>query len=317
MSADDALVVSHVTHRYKERVAVDDLSLTVRRGEAFLFLGPNGSGKTTLFRLLSTLIPLQAGEATLLGHDLRSDAHGARRALGVVFQAPSLDKKLTVAENLKHHGRLYGLSGAVLRERIAAKLASVGLSDRAGDLTEKLSGGQRRRVELAKALLSEPQLLLLDEPSTGLDPAARIDLWRTLATLQKQDGVTLIATTHLLEEAERADRLAIMDRGKLVALDTPDNLRSQVGGDAIVVRCDEPTELARAIGERFGSEAAVIDGAVRLEQPEGHQWVPRLVEAFPQAIRSVTLGKPTLEDVFIDCTGHRFADDQAPMTKPQ
>lgn len=308
MLADDALVVSHVTHRYGERTAVDDLSFSVRRGEAFMLLGPNGSGKTTLFRLLSTLIPLQTGHVSLLGYDLHTASAAARQALGVVFQAPSLDKKLTVAENLKHHGRLYGIAGAELRSRIDARLAAVGLTDRAGDLVERLSGGMRRRVELAKTLLSEPRLLLMDEPSTGLDPAARIDLWRTLRQLQQRDGVTLVATTHLLEEAERADRLAIMDRGRLAALDTPDNLRAEVGGDAIVIRCDEPNELSRVIAEKFGCQSSVIDGAVRLEQPDGHQWVPRLVEAFPQAILSISLGKPTLEDVFVDRTGHEFTD---------
>ena len=310
MASDDALVVSHVTHRYGERTAVDDLSFSVGRGEAFLFLGPNGSGKTTLFRLLSTLIPLQQGDVSLLGHDLRTAATAARRVMGVVFQAPSLDKKLTVAENLKHHGRLYGLRGQTLRSRIEAKLAGVNLSDRAGDLVEKLSGGMRRRVELAKALLSEPQLLLLDEPSTGLDPAARIDLWRTLKSLQQKEGVTLVVTTHLLEEAERADRIAIMHQGRLAALDTPDRLRAEVGGDAIVIRCERPEELSRSIAEQFGCQPMVVDGAVRLEIPEGHQWVPRLVEAFPTAIQSVTLGKPTLEDVFIDRTGHVFDGDQ-------
>ncbi|MCA9234608.1 MAG: ABC transporter ATP-binding protein, partial [Planctomycetales bacterium] len=272
--------------------------------------GPNGSGKTTLFRLLSTLIPLQQGDVSLLGHDLRTAATAARRVMGVVFQAPSLDKKLTVAENLKHHGRLYGLRGQTLRSRIEAKLAGVNLSDRAGDLVEKLSGGMRRRVELAKALLSEPQLLLLDEPSTGLDPAARIDLWRTLKSLQQKEGVTLVVTTHLLEEAERADRIAIMHQGRLAALDTPDRLRAEVGGDAIVIRCERPEELSQSIAERFGCQPMVVDGAVRLEIPEGHQWVPRLVEAFPTAIQSVTLGKPTLEDVFIDRTGHVFDGDQ-------
>ena len=307
MSADDALMVSHVSHRYGERTALDDLSLTVRRGEAFLFLGPNGSGKTTQFRLLSTLIPLQQGEVVVMGCSLRTAAAAARREIGVVFQAPSLDRKLTVAENLKHHGRLYGLGGAPLRAAIEAKLAAVGLADRASELVEKLSGGMKRRVELAKALLSRPKLLLLDEPSTGLDPAARIDLWRALGDLQRTQGTTLVATTHLLEEAERADRIAILDQGRLAALDSPDALRAAVGGDAIVIRCADPTQLAAAIGERFDCRSMVVDGAVRLEVPDGHLWIPRLVESFPQEILSVSLGKPTLEDVFIDLTGHKFA----------
>ena len=290
-------------------MAVDSLSLEIGVGEIFVFLGPNGSGKTTLFRVLSTLIPLQAGEVTLLGHDLRSQMDAARQKMGVVFQAPSLDKKLTVAENLHHQGVLYGLPAEELNQRKTEMLAALGLTDRAKERAEKLSGGQRRRVELAKGMLHRPRLLLMDEPSTGLDPGARADLWKTLRQVREQDGVTIVMTTHLLEEAERADRIAIMHEGKLAALDTPAALQASVGGDSITIRTEQPTELAEAIHVRFECEAVVLDGTVRLEQPDGHQWISKLVEAFPEKIESITLGKPTLEDVFIDCTGHRFLDE--------
>lgn len=306
MSADSAIEIASCTHRYDARVAVDNLSLSILQGEIFVFLGPNGSGKTTLFRVLSTLIPLQQGEIRILGHDLHLAANAIRSKLGVVFQAPSLDKKLTVAENLHHQGKLYGLGGGELRDRIEQMLAAVGIADRAGDLTETLSGGLRRRVELAKGLLHRPQLLLLDEPSTGLDPGARSDLWKYLHQIRANDGVTIVLTTHLLEEADRADRIAIMHTGKLAALDTPAALQASVGGDAITIRTPQPTELAGAIRVKFNCEATVLDGSVRLEQPEGHQWIARLVEAYPAEIESITLGKPTLEDVFIDRTGHRF-----------
>ena len=306
MSADSAIDVSAVSHRYGSRTAVDGLSLSVASGEIFVFLGPNGSGKTTLFRVLSTLIPLQTGEITMLGYNLRKEAASIRSRLGVVFQAPSLDKKLTVAENLLYQGKLYGLSGAGLRNRCEEMLTALGIADRAGDLTETLSGGMRRRVELAKGLLHRPQLLLLDEPSTGLDPGARSDLWKYLQQLRTSDGVTIVLTTHLLEEADRADRIAIMHEGRLAALDTPAALQASVGGDSITIRTEQPTELAAAIHKRFDCEVTVMENNVRLEQPDGHQWIARLVEAFPSEIQTITLGKPTLEDVFIDRTGHRF-----------
>lgn len=301
-----AIAARHVSYRYGDRLAVDDLSLDVAAGEVFVFLGPNGSGKTTLFRLLSTLIPLQEGEISILGDDLRRKTTAVRRQLGVVFQSPSLDKKLTVAENLRHQGRLYGLASRELRSRSDELLAAVGLTDRAKDIVETLSGGMRRRVELAKSMLHSPRLLLLDEPSTGLDPGARSDLWKYLRQVREREGTTIVLTTHLLDEADRADRIAIMHQGKLAALDAPEALRAAIGGDAITIKTERPDRLAAGIRDRFQCEPKIIDGAVRLEQADGHQWIPRLVEAFPVDIQSITLGKPTLEDVFIARTGHRF-----------
>lgn len=309
-----AITITHVSHRYGERLALDDLSLQIAPAEVFALLGPNGSGKTTLFRLLSTLIPLQQGDVQIFGHDLKRAPTAARAAMGVVFQAPSLDRKLTVTENLRHQGRLYGLHGQLLQQRIDELLGQLGLSDRARDMVETLSGGLRRRVELAKGMLHHPRLLILDEPSTGLDPGARADLWRYLHRIREADGVTIVLTTHLLEEAERADRIAIMHEGQLVALDTPDALRAQVGGDSITITSEEPAALAAAIRERFQCEVTQFDSSLRLEQPEGHEWIPRLVEAFGNQIQTITLGKPTLEDVFIARTGHRFWDEAAPRT---
>ena len=306
MNASAAIFVSRLVHRYGERTALAGLDLEVERGEIFALLGPNGGGKTTLFRLLSTLIPLQEGEIRVLGHDVSRQTAEVRGRIGVVFQAPSLDKKLTVAENLRHQGHLYGMSGAGLRRRQDEMLARLGLADRRRELVETLSGGMRRRVELAKGMLHSPQLLLLDEPSTGLDPGARSDLWDYLRQVRERDGVTVVLTTHLLEEAEKADRLAILNAGSLVALDTPEALRASVGGDSLTIETDEPEPLAAAIHARFEYAAAVVDGSVRLERPDAPQLVSRLLEAFPGRIHSITLGKPTLEDVFIARTGHRF-----------
>ena len=295
-----------VQYRYGDRQAIRGLTFDVKAGEVFTLLGPNGSGKTTLFRLLSTLAPMQQGEVEIFGNDLRSQADQVRALLGVVFQAPSLDKKLTVAENLHCHGKLYGLGGGELKQRIQTMLTRVGLADRAGESVDKLSGGLRRRVELAKGLLHQPRLLLLDEPSTGLDPAARSDLWRYLEQVREEQGVTILATTHLLEEAQRADRIAIMHKGELAALDTPANLQASVGGDAITIRSGDAEALATAINDRFSCDARVIDDAVRLEQENGAAWTPKLFEAFGDQITELTIGKPTLEDVFIARTGHRF-----------
>ncbi|HXT58252.1 MAG TPA: ABC transporter ATP-binding protein [Pirellulales bacterium] len=306
MNASAAISVSRLVHRYGERTALAGLDLQVDRGEVFALLGPNGGGKTTLFRLLSTLIPLQQGEIRVLGYDVARQTAAVRERIGVVFQAPSLDKKLTVAENLRHQGHLYGMSGGALRSRQEEMLARLGLADRRRELVETLSGGMRRRVELAKGMLHSPQLLLLDEPSTGLDPGARSDLWDYLRQVRERDGVTVVLTTHLLEEAEKADRLAILNAGSLVALDTPEALRASVGGDSLTIETDEPESLAAAIHARFEYAAAVVDGSVRLERHDAPQLVARLLEAFPGRIHSITLGKPTLEDVFIARTGHRF-----------
>jgi ABC-2 type transport system ATP-binding protein len=289
--------IDGLTHRYGERLALDGVTFSVRKGEVFGLLGPNGGGKTTLFKILSTALRPTSGSARIEGVDVRDDA--VRRRIGVVFQAPSLDQKLTVAENLLHQGHLYGLRGSALRLRIDEELGRFKLSDRARDRVEKLSGGLQRRVELAKSLLHRPEVLLLDEPSTGLDPGARRDLWDALRSLK---GVTVLLTTHLLEEAERCDRLAILHKGKLVALGAPLDLRGEIGGDVVTVRAKDAEALAAAIREKLGETATVVQGAVRLARERGHELVGRLVETFPGLVESVTVAKPSLEDVFLTKT---------------
>lgn len=301
-----AVEIIDVSHRYGRRRALANLGFTVRPGEIFAILGPNGSGKTTLFRLLSTLVPPQSGAIRVLGHDVAGEPATVRSLIGVVFQSPSLDKKLTVAENVRCQGWLYGLSGADLNDRSKRMLDRLGLSARAGDRVETLSGGLRRRVELAKGMLHAPRLLLLDEPSTGIDPAARIEMWNYLESIARGDGVTVILTTHLLDEADRADRLAILDEGTLVALDTPAALRQTVGGDTIAIESDRPSELAAEIESRLHIQTSLVDGRIRLERQDGHLWISQIVEAFPGRIRSITLSQPSLEDVFIARTGRQF-----------
>ena len=305
-----AIRVSGLSHFYGSRQALRSLDLQIHEREVFAFLGPNGGGKTTLFRVLSTLIPCQQGEVSLLGFDLPAHVADVRRRIGVVFQAPSLDKKLTVAENIRHQAALYGVGGKLLRDRQQVLMEQLGIADRENELTETLSGGLRRRVELAKGMIHQPQLLLLDEPSTGLDPGARADLWRYLERLRDDSGVTIVLTTHLLDEAERADRIAILDEGSIVALDRPDALRGSIGGDTITIETDDADSLAMAIRDQFDVHTEIVAGRVRLEQTEAGEWVAKLVKAFPDRVQSITLAKPTLEDVFIQKTGHRFWRDK-------
>jgi ABC-2 type transport system ATP-binding protein len=301
-----AIVVDNIRHRYDSRTALDGISFAVHAAELFGLLGPNGSGKTTLFRILSTLMLPSEGRATIMGSDAGKESSRLRRQIGVVFQAQSVDIKLTAAENLRHQGHLYGLSGAPLRARIAEMLGRVGLADRANDRVETFSGGMQRRVELAKGLLHHPSVLLLDEPTTGLDPGARRDLWQYLRILRDEERVTVIVTTHLMEDAERCDRLAILNAGKLVALGTPSALKREIGGDVILLEVGNAESLAQRIGSRFAVEASVLDGKVRIERENGHRFVTDVVEAFPGEVQSVSVSKSTLEDVFIHRTGHRF-----------
>jgi ABC-2 type transport system ATP-binding protein len=278
----------------------------VRAGEIFGLLGPNGSGKTTLFRILSTLMLPTGGQAMIAGFDVARQPDQVRRRIGVVFQAKSIDLKLSAAENLWHQGHLYGLRGAVLQSRIQEMLQRVALLDRAKDRVETFSGGMQRRVELAKGLMHRPSVLLLDEPTTGLDPGARRDLWLYLDELRRQENVAIIVTTHLMEEAERCDRLAILSSGEIVGLGAPAELRSEIGGDVVMLETADPASLADRIQGRFGISATVLENKVRMEIKDGLRFVTNLAESFPGTIQSVSISKPTLDDVFISRTGHRF-----------
>ena len=310
-SATAIIAVRDLLHRYVNRTALNSISFDVRPAELFGLLGPNGSGKTTLFRILSTLMVPTSGTATVAGLDAVREPAALRRRIGVVFQAQSVDPKLTARENLWHQGHLYGLRGSQLRRRIDEILTRVGLLDRAHDPVETFSGGMQRRIELAKGLLHHPEVLLLDEPTTGLDPGARRDVWQYLGILRDQEHVSIIVTTHLMEEAERCDQLAILNEGNLVALGTPEALTREIGGDVVLLEARDPESLADRIRNRFHVDATVMDNHVRLEIEHGHRFVPDVVEAFPGEIQSLSVSKPTLEDVFIHRTGHRFWSEDA------
>jgi ABC-2 type transport system ATP-binding protein len=295
--------VKNLTHRYGDRVALSNVSFEVKKGEIFGLLGPNGGGKSTLFRILSTMMVPASGTAVIAGHDVERDPAAVRRSVGVVFQTQSLDKALTVEENLRAQGHLHGLSGADLGERMERAMERLGLADRRKDPVETLSGGLRRRVEIAKALLHRPQVLLMDEASSGLDPAARRDLSRHVESLRENEGVTILLTTHILEEAGRCDRLILLHQGSIVAHGTPTELRARIGGDVVVLEVADPPSMAAAIEQRFSVHPSVMEGQLRVEIKDGHRFITEVVEAFPGAIDSVGLHKPTLEDVFVHETG--------------
>ena len=317
--AAPVIEVASLVHRYGDRDALAGVSFSVRPAEIFGLLGPNGSGKTTLFRILSTLMVPGGGRAAVMGADVARDPLAVRRRIGIVFQQPSIDVKLTAGENLRHQGHLYGLHGSTLAARIREMLGRVGLLDRCHERAETFSGGMQRRLELAKGLLHRPAVLLLDEPTTGLDPGARRDLWLYLEQVRTQEGVSVLITTHLMEEAERCDRLAILSHGRLVALGTPAELKREIGGDVILLETAEPEALAARITQQFGVPASVLDSKVRIERENGHRFLTDVVEAFPGLIHAVSVSKPTLEDVFIHRTGHRFwteEQEEAPSSKP-
>ena len=288
---------------YGSRKALDSLSLEIGEGELFALLGPNGSGKSTLLRILATLLLPEGGVAEVAGMNVVTQSAAARCRLGVVFQSPSLDIKLTVLENLRFQGYLYGLSGKLLATRSEELLARFGLADRRAERVETLSGGLKRRVELAKSLLHRPGLLLLDEPSTGLDLAARQSFWNTLTELMAEDGLTVILATHLMDEADRCGRVALLDEGKLVDMDTPARLKHSLGDTVITIDAPHPESLLTPVAERCGVQPTVENGKLRLTRSPDPTLAHRLLEWFPGKITSVQLGPPTLGDVFLARTG--------------
>ena len=304
------LEVKNLSYQYGSRKALRDLTFSVEKGEIFGFLGPNGGGKTTTFKILSTLFSVQPGQIKIFDLDLAKDKIAIRRRMGIVFQLPALDKKLKVRENLVHQGHLYGLSGKVLHNRIDRDLERLSLKDREKDKVESLSGGLQRRVELAKALLNNPELMILDEPSTGLDPAARKEFWSHLEKLRQTESMTVLVTTHYLEEGDRCDRLLILDKGEKVALGKPEELKAAIGGEVLRLRAKEPKVLASLLTEKLKIKTKLVGELIQIEQPKAYHLVAAILEAFPEQVLSLTLGLPTLEDVFIHQTGRRFAEDK-------
>lgn len=311
MNTDSAISVADLSHAYGNRRALDGVSFDVAAGQIFGFLGPNGGGKTTLFSLLSTLLPIQNGEISALGFDLAQQTSEYRCRIGVTFQSPSLDRRLTVRENLIHQGHLYGMRGRKLHDICDELLNRFQVADRASDIVDTLSGGLKRRAELAKCLIHQPALLLLDEPSTGLDPGGRVELWRCLEELRSEQGVTIVVTTHLMEEAERSDELALIDRGKIVAGGSPSELRASIPGESVTLTADQPAELKSRIESQFSCEVQRVGESLRIRNGNGRQLLDDLVQNFDADFRSISLEKATLEDVFIMKTGRAISDEDA------
>ena len=306
-----AVQVVNLERRFGDRAALAGMNFDVAPGERLALLGPNGSGKSTLMRILATLLRPSGGSARVCGLDVTRERAAVRHRLGTVFQSPSLDGKLSVRENLRIQGNLYGVTGPELGRRVEEAIGRLGLAERARDRVETLSGGLKRRAELAKVLLHRPSVLLLDEPSTGLDPAARLDFWATFLAIQQERTLTAVVATHLMDEAERCTQAALLDAGRLVALDTPATLKARLGGTVVDVEAGDPDALVPRLWERLGLRARKLGNTLRIENATGFEAAERIQGAFPREVTAVRVGQPTLEDVFLALTGRRLAAEEA------
>jgi ABC-2 type transport system ATP-binding protein len=297
--------------KYGELEAVSGIDLEVHSGEIFGFLGPNGAGKSTTISMLCTLLMPTAGIASVAGINVMKDPAAVRQRIGLVFQDPSLDDQLTGRENLEFHAFIYSVPAAERRKRIDEMLDLLQLSDRASSQVRTYSGGMKRRLEIARGMLHQPQVLFLDEPTIGLDPQTRKSIWTHLNELRSRKGVTIFMTTHYMDEAEYCDRIAIIDRGRIVALGTPDELKAKVGGDVVTMTSSDPDAAAREIEELLGVTPSRDNGALRMEVSDGKKFVPQLVRELTAPVDTVTLRRPSLDDVFLKLTGRAIREEEA------
>jgi ABC-2 type transport system ATP-binding protein len=293
--------------------AVRGVSFEVQPGEVFGFLGPNGAGKTTTINMLCTLAKPTSGRALVAGYNVVSERDDVRRNIGLVFQDPTLDGYLSAAQNLELHAELYGVDKALVPDRMHQMLEMVGLWDRRDSTVMTFSGGMRRRLEIARGLMHSPRVLFLDEPTIGLDPQTRSSIWGYIRELREREEITIFMTTHYMDEAEFCDRIAIMDQGEIVALDTPEALKETVGADRVRIETDDDGAAIAALAEQFDLEATISEGAVSFAVPGGEEFVPRLFNELGVPIRSVHVSRPTLDDVFMSFTGSTIRDaEQSP-----
>ncbi len=304
----NAIRVNDLVKRFDEVEAVRGVSFEVPTGEVFGFLGPNGAGKSTTINMLCTLLKPTAGSATVAGHDVVHERDDVRRNIGLVFQDPTLDGYLTAAQNLKLHAELYGVESKLVEPRMRQVLKMVGLWERRDGVVGTFSGGMRRRLEIARGLMHSPRVLFLDEPTIGLDPQTRRSIWSYIRELKQREEITIFMTTHYMDEAEWCDRIAIMDNGKIVALDSPETLKSGVGTDRVTIHTDDDQATIEALREHFEIEAKVSEGAVTFGVPGGEEFVPRLFAELGVPIRAVSVSRPTLDDVFMSFTGSSIRD---------
>ena len=303
-----AIEVDDLRKSFDEVEAVRGVSFEVAAGEVFGFLGPNGAGKTTTINMLCTLAKPTGGSARVAGHDVVRERDDVRRHIGLVFQDPTLDGYLTAEQNLRLHAELYGVDSALVPGRMRQVLEMVGLWERRDATVMTFSGGMRRRLEIARGFMHSPRVLFLDEPTIGLDPQTRSSIWRYIRALQQTEGTTIFMTTHYMDEAEFCDRIAIMDQGEIVVLDTPEALKAQVGADRVRIQTEDDDAAIAALADRFGVEATISEGAVTFFVPSGEEFVPRLFAELGVAIRSVSVSRPTLDDVFMSHTGTTIRD---------
>jgi ABC-2 type transport system ATP-binding protein len=303
-----AVAVHGLAKRYGDIEAVKGIDFEVAPGEVFGFLGPNGAGKTTTISMLCTLVRPTAGSATVAGHDVAAARDEVRRNIGLVFQDPTVDAYLTAAQNLRFHAELYGMDKAVMNQRITQVLDMVDLGERRDSKVETFSGGMKRRLEIARGLLHSPRVLFLDEPTVGLDPQTRAAIWGYINELKVREDITIFLTTHYMEEAEYCDRIAIIDHGEIVVLDTPEALKASVGKDRVQIHTSDDDAAIAALKERFEVEAAVHDGAVTFSVASGEEFVPRLFAELGVPIRAVHVARPSLDDVFLNYTGTTIRD---------
>jgi ABC-2 type transport system ATP-binding protein len=309
--AETVIQAHGLVKRYGALEAVRGIDLEVHRGEIFGFLGPNGAGKSTTISILCTLLTPTAGTARVAGIDVMHDPAGVRQRIGLVFQDPSLDDQLTGRENLEFHAFIYSVPASVRRQRIDVMLELLQLSERAGSLVRTYSGGMKRRLEIARGMLHEPEILFLDEPTLGLDPQTRQTIWNHLNELRSRNGITIFMTTHYMDEAEYCDRIAVIDRGKIVALGSPDQLKAMVGGDVVTMTSSQPEAAAREITELLGVTPSRDNGTLRMEVADGKAFVPRLVRELIAPVDTVSLRRPSLDDVFVKLTGRAIRDEEA------
>jgi len=309
--SERVIEVSGLVKRYGEVEAVRGIDLSVGAGEIFGFLGPNGAGKSTTISILCTLLRPTAGEARVAGFDVVREPGAVRSRIGLVFQDPSLDDQLTARENLEFHAFLYGLARATRRERIDAALAMVELTDRASSLVRTFSGGMRRRLEIARGVLHYPRALFLDEPTLGLDPQTRKRIWEYLHELRRREQITIFMTTHYMDEAEFCDRIAIIDRGRIVALGTPPELKAMVGGDVVTITTTDTQLAAEEVKRAFQLEPVIADGTLRVEVRDSAAFLPRLFAEVRAPVTAVASRQPSLDDVFIKLTGHAIREEGA------
>ena len=306
-----AVTVDGLVKRYDELEAVRGIDFEVNAGEVFGFLGPNGAGKSTTINMLCTLVRPSAGSARVAGHDVVSERDEVRRNIGLVFQDTTLDGYLSAEQNLRLHAELYGVPRELVLERMRQVMAMVGLWERRGSLVNTFSGGMKRRLEIARGLLHSPRVLFLDEPTVGLDPQTRSSIWGYIRELKEREDITIFLTTHYMDEAEYCDRIAIMDQGRIIVLDTPEALKASVGKDRIQIETDDDAAAIAALQERFGIEAKVAEGAVTFGVSEGEHFVPRLFAELGLPIRAVSVARPSLDDVFMSYTGTTIRDAES------